>query len=146
MPTFVRATAALLLSVALAGCTKPDDRKPVFAVRGKVTYKGEPMAGAKVGFHPLSDPDPRGVHSTGTADKDGYFKLTTYVTDDGAPAGEYAVTIYWPGKRAKEKTDPTAEDDEIPPDRLNRTYADPKTTKLRATVRERSNTIDFTLP
>ena len=138
--------AALLVALA-AGYERPDGRKPVFPVAGRVTFKGEPMAGAMIGFHPLDDPDPRAARMQATAGKDGRYTLTTYTTGDGAPAGGYAVTIYWPGQRVKRKADtPAAEDDEIPPDRLKREFADPKTTRLRATVRAEPNTIDFNLP
>jgi len=129
------------------GCAKSDDRKPVFPVTGRAIYKAEPMAGAMIGFHPLGDNDPRALRAQATADKDGRFQMTTYTTGDGAPAGEYAVTIYWPAKRTKGKaTDPTAEEEDMPPDRLNRVYTVPATTKLRATVQEQPNTIDFNLP
>ncbi len=138
---------ALLTLLAALGCGKSDGRKPVFPVSGVATAKGEPMAGAMISFHPLNDPDPRALKAQATAGKDGRFALTTYTSGDGVPAGEYAVTIYWPSKRAKGKeADLTAEEEPIPPDRLNREHADPKTTKLRATVREQSNTIDFILP
>ena len=129
------------------GCGKSDNLKPVFPVSGTATYKGEPMAGAMISFHPLGDADPRALRAQATADKEGRFQMTTYTTGDGAPAGEYAVTIYWPAKRTKGKSDdPTAEEEDLPPDRLNRVYTVPATTKLRATVQEQPNTIDFKLP
>lgn len=141
-------SAFLVLAMLVVGCSKADNRKPVFPVSGKVSFNGEPMDGAMISFHPLNDPSPRALRAQATADKAGQFSLTTYVTGDGAPAGEYAVTIYWPARKQPRPkgTDPTAEDDDIPPDRLHRVHADPKTTKLRATVHEQSNTIDFTLP
>jgi hypothetical protein len=93
--------ALLPALLVVLGCGKADERRPVFAVSGAVTYNGEPMAGAMISLHPLGDPDPRALRSHATADKDGRFKLSTYLSEDGAPAGEYAVTIYWPGRRAK---------------------------------------------
>ena len=138
---------AVLFALLTFGCGQGEGRKPVFPVSGRVTYKGEPMAGTMIGFHPLDDPDPRAVRMQAIADLDGNYTLTTYTTGDGAPAGEYAVTLYWPGQRVKRKTDnPESEDDEIPPDRLNRSYADPKSTKLRATVQAMPNKLDFNLP
>lgn len=143
----VRISSVALLFLMALGCEKGQQRKPVFPVSGQVTFKGTPMAGAMIGYHPLGDPDPRAVRMQATAGKDGRYTLTTYVAGDGAPTGEYAVTLYWPGPRVARKTeDPTAEEDEIPPDRLKRLFADPKTTTLRATVREQANTIDFVLP
>ena len=145
MRTSSRAVA--LAVVGLAGCAGPDaDRKPVFPVEGRLTHRGEPMAGAMVTFHPLGDPDPRALRSQATADKDGRYRLTTYVTGDGAPAGEHAVTVYWPGKRGKPKPGEDEESQDLPPDRLGKAYTLPAATRLRAAVREQPNTIDFTLP
>jgi len=137
----------LYATALIAGCGKTNDQKPVYPVNGKVTFKGEPTDGAMITFHPLNDPNPRALRSHATVDKNGQYKLTTYLTGDGAPAGEYTVTIYWPAQRTKGKSDdPTAEEEDLPPDRLNRVYTVPATTKLRATVQEQPNTIDFKLP
>ena len=148
MPKFPPLLGSLLLLVATTGCSQPDDRKPAFAVTGKALFKGQPMAGARITFHPLGESDQRALRPTTQVDEAGTFRLTTYFKDDGAPAGEYAVTIYWPQKpAAKEQADdPNADIRDLPPDRLNRVYALPTTTPLRATVRAQSNTIDFSLP
>jgi hypothetical protein len=138
--------AGTAVALATIGCGKQNNHKPVFQVSGRVTFRGEPMTGAVIGFHPLNVSDLRAVHATSKADKDGHFSLTTYATGDGAPAGEYAVTIYWPGKRLKKVEPNEDEDEELPPDRLSRAYSDPKSAKLRGTVREQPNTIDFNLP
>jgi len=58
---------------------------------------------------------------------DGAFRLSTYDPNDGAPAGEYYVSVIWP-------TD--GREDE---DKLNGRYRDPKTSQLTATVKEGSN-------
>ena len=73
---------------------------------------------------------------TGQVESDGSYTLTTYLKGDGAPAGEYAVTIYWPGNRKEMPSDETHEEEErLPPDRLKRVYATVNATELRATVR-----------
>ena len=46
-----------------------------------------------VTFTPKSN-DPKAVVSTGATTKDGTFELMTG-TDEGAPAGEYSVTMIW---------------------------------------------------
>jgi hypothetical protein len=141
---------AVVLAIAVAGCARTETRKPVFAISGKATFQNEPMAGAMISFHPLNDPGPRALRAQATVNRDGTFRMTTYDTGDGAPAGEYAVTVYWPSPRpAKPKSaDPSAlgEEEEITPDRLKRQYAVPATTKLRAVVREEANTFDLILP
>ena len=133
--------------LATGGCGKPSHRKPVFPVSGTAQFHGEPMEGARLGFHRLYGDDERAISPTGRVESDGSYTLTTYLKGDGAPAGEYAVTIYWPGDRkTTPNQDPTDEDDGLPPDRLRRAYAMVKSTALRATVREEANTIDFHLP
>ena len=65
-------------------------RKPTFAVSGKVLDGTKPLANVAVVFHPVGDDGPK---PRGKTDADGAFSLTTYDTADGAPAGEYRVTL-----------------------------------------------------
>lgn len=150
-----RATAVLLAvgpAVLLAGCGGKSGEKPVFKVHGKLTHEGQPMAKAEIAFIP-ADPTQRGLQSRATADANGEYTLYTYRQNDGAPAGDYVVTIYWPGplsKRAAEKLEKAdtveAKDEIVAPDRLKHVYSDPLKTKLKATVGEKDNEIDFKLP
>lgn len=131
-------TGVLLLSLMLiAGCQDPPGpkMKPVVPVSGKVQVKDQPAAGAMVMFHPLPIQPGRFdmIRSRGTVTADGTFQLTTYNTNDGAPEGEYAVTVYWPGKRVG-PPDPNDEISDLPPDQLGLRYSDPARTPLRATV------------
>lgn len=88
--------AAALSAALLLGCgeAKPE-RVAVHPVTGTLTVKGQPATGAFVTLHPkapLGDnvPAPRANVS-----KDGTFALSTFDGGDGAPAGEYKVTIRW---------------------------------------------------
>jgi hypothetical protein len=101
-------------------------RKPVYPVRGQVFVGGQPAAQAFVVLHPTDDDGPQATRPYGHAGADGSFTLTTYDQGDGAPAGEYVVTIVWLA--------PTGGED--PPDRLKGQYRDPKTSKLRASVQK----------
>ncbi len=100
------------------------------------------MQGAIVTFYPLN---PKGKYDpapTGKVDENGRYTLTTYASNDGAPTGEYRVTVYWPGKRRGTPND----DGDLPPDQLKEVFADKKSSKLRAVVDAKENTIDFAFP
>ena len=74
--------------------------------------------------------------------RDGFFSLKTYVLHDGAPAGDYMVTVEWPGDDPGVPVD--RDDPEyVPfgPDRLKGRYADPESSGFRATVIEGRNQV-----
>lgn len=114
------------LSLAQASCGGGDKRKPTFPVAGKVTLDGRPAEHATVILHPVGDSDPDAVKPRGKVAADGSFKLTTYETDDGAPAGEYRVTVelWLASSRA----------DEPPSNRLSPKYGKVESSGLKATV------------
>jgi hypothetical protein len=131
------------LVAPVAGCSGQSKEKPVFKVRGRLTHDGKPMARAMISYYSVDAAD-RGTPSHATSDAGGRYELHTYREGDGAPAGEYVVTIFWPGPRAKkdkaaDPTDPEAETST--PDRLKGQYAQAGKSKLRATVREQDNEI-----
>jgi hypothetical protein len=130
-------TAGVAGLVLVLGCGPSEPgMKPVFSVHGAVFVNGKPAKGAVVMFHPLPVTAGRFdmVRSRGTVGDDGTFQLSTYETADGAPEGEYAVTVYWPGKRAGK---PAADDEgtDLPPDQLGLRFNDPAKTPLKATVK-----------
>lgn len=74
-------------ALGLTGCGGAAER-PV-PVAGKVLLGGKAVEGAVVTFHSKGG----GRSASGRTDAEGNFKLTTIKTDDGAPPGEYTVTI-----------------------------------------------------
>jgi hypothetical protein len=80
--------------LACVGCSKSENHVPVHPVVGAIKYQGQPIAGAFVSLHPKSPtegvPNPRA-----SVEKDGSFTLSTYNGNDGAPEGEYIVTVQW---------------------------------------------------
>src|SRR5438309_11518461 len=117
-----RRTSAVVMVVlsCLAGCgDAAPPRAPVHPVTGKVLVNGRPAEKAMVVFHPLGTADPRALKPLGTVGADGTYRLTSYLTGDGAPEGEYAVTVVWPGGP------PPKAPDDLPPDRPQGRYADP---------------------
>lgn len=115
------------------GCNSYPDRLPVYPVRGKVLYQGQPAAGAFVSFHPAVPDAKLPVGPRAMVNSDGIFVLSTYTKEDGAPAGNYAVTVEWrkPVQRPDGETEPG-------PNLLPSRYQNPKTSGLRATVSAQS--------
>jgi hypothetical protein len=126
LPALVLLTGVAVLALLSDSCGKAG-RKPVYPVRGQVMVGGRPAPQAFVVFHPVGDDDPQATRPYGHAGTDGSFTLTTYDPGDGAPAGDYVVTIVWPGPAAPNQD---------PPDRLKGRFLDPKTSPLRATVQK----------
>jgi len=95
--------------LALLGCSG-DGKKATYTVRGQVfDAKKKPATGAMIVFHPVN-PDPKDpAKPSATVDEQGNYTLTTYVTGDGAPAGDYTITIVWPPPR-KTPFEPAAGD------------------------------------
>jgi hypothetical protein len=121
----------LLAAVVILGCGSKEQRVPVFPVKGGVFANGKPAEKALVIFHPLSDADPKAPRPTGEVAADGSFTLSTYTAGDGAPAGEYAVTVSWAQGSSSIGGDADSGDD-----RLGGRYVNPKTSGLRARVNE----------
>jgi hypothetical protein len=110
-------------------------RFPAYPVKGLVRFEGKPVEGARVFFHPrekTASPIDSYLPS-GIVDADGSFELTTYEEGDGAPVGEYEVTITRRTEQAKSDEDG---DDLIPP-----LYGSPGTSPLRATVEATTNNL-----
>jgi len=73
----------------------------------------------------VSEGDP--FRPSGMTDDQGIFKLTTYETHDGAPAGNYAITFRWATPQ-KSLLDP------IPKDKLDNRFAMPTEKSLTCEV------------
>jgi hypothetical protein len=117
-------------AVTLAGCGP--GQKTVYPVRGKIVDSaGKPAAGVLVMFHPTTPPGDEALAVTGTTDDNGEFQLTTYRTGDGAPAGEYLVTIVW----LPQKKSPF----DAQPDKLGGRYASKDKPAAKFTVERKSD-------
>jgi hypothetical protein len=78
----------------VSGCGQGAETGPVcYPVRGEVLFRDAPVAEAMVVFHPLDATAPAVQRPLGITDAEGRFSLTTFRTNDGAPAGRYAITV-----------------------------------------------------
>ena len=120
------------LTLGPAACRRSDPRA-VYPVSGAVFYNGKPAEGAQVTFVPRDQNDPKTPQPGAQVRRNGSFRLNTYASYDGAPAGHYAVTIIYRSPERKEN------DENVGPDLLRGRYADPKTTPLAAEVTAEKN-------
>ena len=78
--------------VCMSGCSD-SDRLHTIPVEGQVRFAGSPVNEAQLVFHAV-DPTLKLAHRPlAVTDESGKFKLTTSEPFDGAPPGEYIVTI-----------------------------------------------------
>jgi hypothetical protein len=122
---------AAALPLACASCGAKND---IYPVSGKVTYKGAPAAGAAVFFYRHGGDSMNDHMIMGLVQEDGTFELVCGSLGNGAPPGEYDVVIEWKQISGQEKGRPKRG-----PDKLNGRYADPKHSRLQATVKAERN-------
>jgi hypothetical protein len=122
--------ATLAGAVLLVAMSFPPAGPETHPVRGRILLDGQPLPQASVVFHPLSEELSAVVRPSGQAGGDGFYTLSTYRSGDGAPAGEYAVTIEW-----RPLIDTCDLPGSVPgPNRLPRRYSRPETSPLRVRV------------
>ena len=136
----------VILVLVTASCSS--NGVPVYETQGTVNFKGKPAEGAVVVFHPKSgDEELKKLRPFGRVAADGSYQLTTFEANDGAPAGEYNVSIEWMQAvrrniEQRDEDDPTDARRELPSvDKLKGRYADSVESGLTATVKEGSNAI-----
>lgn len=132
----VSRTAMVAAILALApGCEGPDEAGPaVYPVFGKVLVDGKPAAKARISFHASRSAGGSSAPYAVSGD-DGTFRPTTLFAEDGAPAGEYSLSVIWP-------TITVDHGEEVDgPDRLRGGYSNPQNSGLRATIKEGENEI-----
>jgi hypothetical protein len=125
---------SLLGLVLVAGGCGGDDGPTTHPVSGKILVDGKPASKAQVTFHPTSGASTRWIPLAET-DADGAFRPSTRLTGDGAPAGNYQLTIVWPEIKVDHGEEIASGD------RLGRRYADPKGSGLQVTIKEGENVL-----
>ncbi len=140
-------TLLICICFQIVGCGgAKSKRDPVYKISGKILYKGQPVDGADVVFNCAE----KNRSAFGRTNEAGEFKLTTFVSNDGAVPGKHVVlvtkieigapvdvadiseTAYEPPK-LHESTDPK------PKNAIPSKYADAKKSDLIAVVSEGDN-------
>jgi hypothetical protein len=126
---------ALLSALFCLSCSGGSALNPV---HGKVLYKNQPLKGALVTFHPKGPTDINTVRPVGLTGEDGTFNVTT-ANKEGAPAGEYVVTLIC-SEQVKKKAVGTE-----PPetrDRFGGTYARQDASKIKVEIKKGVNQLE----
>src|SRR5262249_8629828 len=81
----------LLVLTACVGCSNQPHAR-VYPVHGQVLLNGKPLSDAIVSFH-AREGTVFDTFPTAHTDADGKFSLTCYETGDGAPQGDYTISV-----------------------------------------------------
>lgn len=79
----------LVIAIGCSGDTGASKKSPVYKVKGKVTYLGNPIVGAMVAYSPEGS-QPAAI---GKTNDEGVYTMTTYRAGDGAAEGNFKVLI-----------------------------------------------------
>ena len=90
-----RPILVLVLLIFGFGCGGKQDlhRPRVHPVSGKILFAGKAAIGAQVVLYEKDQTGKNAYRPHGTVGAEGVFRLTTFTTDDGAPDGDYALTV-----------------------------------------------------
>lgn len=141
-----------ILAISLAvfsGCSADSDKRPKrVPVTGTITYNGNPLPNAAIGFIPSG----AGANAaTGSTNGSGKYTLTTFTTNDGAIPGKYEISIsaVIDENRNPDGTQIYSDEDprwKPPKSSIPVRYNDPKKSELTAeVVAGKANLFDFSL-
>jgi hypothetical protein len=129
--------AFLCLAAAACGGNEYGGRR-LYPVSGRILVNGQPANQALVTLFETNEAplDATGgvIRPQGWTDADGRFTLTSspHTMNDGAPAGEYRVTVTWPAHRSGFG---------MGPDKLGGKYAKAETSGLTVRIDEKKNAL-----
>lgn len=128
----------LFFCTVILGCGEESSFKstvPVFPASGKILYQGKPLAGVILIFH-STDVNQK-IKAQATTDDDGKFVATTFKTADGAPEGDYTITLVVPNNESDSTREDAATERQIRkegPVRFPSKYQNPTTSPLKVKV------------
>jgi hypothetical protein len=148
----VAAGIALFLGLnSTLGCGG-EDRLEVAPVHGRIVYKGKGVPRATVIFFPEGETaNVLGrMRPFAYSDDEGNFNIKTYVEGDGAPPGEYRISVIAPFvsrvKQARSKDGRGGPEDAQSavalPMALSEKYANVETSGLKVTIQEGENKLE----
>ncbi len=139
MPSARKRSGLVLLFLAPLFLTACGGKPPTYKVAGKVLYENKPATGAVVTFHRAVNDD-KSILPNGVVKEDGTFELTTYALNDGVPAGDYKVVIFWERKLGKKTGG--GDDDDFAGQVIPLRYLKPETSGLTATITKTTTTLE----
>ena len=128
----------LFFCMMILGCGEESSFKstvPVFPASGKIIHLGKPLAGVILIFH-STDVNQK-IKSQATTDNDGKFVATTFKTADGAPEGDYTITLVVPSNESDSSREDAATEGQFRkegPVRFPSKYQNPSTSPLKVKV------------
>lgn len=134
-----RRQGLLVCALCLSACRNERSGEiPLFPAAGVVTWSGEPLGGAILHFHLLTEltgPDDEPVPVPGAnSQEDGSFAVSTYRPGDGLPEGDYLVTVSCEDRNATR-----AKTDDDYPELLPARYQDPAAAGLSISIAAGAN-------
>ena len=125
--------------VCFFGCGKKEiERVPLHPVSGKVLVDGRAVANVEIKLRPVNYSPDKPEHRIGPfakTDAKGDFKISTYGSQDGAPAGDYVILATWP------KIQIEGGEESFGPDQLGNAYTQPTQPAGKVTIKEGDNVI-----
>jgi hypothetical protein len=84
------------MAVFVAGCRSSHSTDvALHPVKGTITFQGKPISGAIVSLHPKEASKSVAPNPRASVQADGKFELSTFGQFDGAPEGDYVLTVQW---------------------------------------------------
>lgn len=139
---FIRLLLSLIVAAATLalspGCSSSKLTPPkTVPVSGSVTYKGRPASGVRVRFHPQFDIGKVKFIPYGETGPDGKFLVNTGAPGNGAPPGDYIVSMEMP------RIEPDPRDGlESEVDQWKGAYSDPAKSDWKVTIQEGENLLE----
>lgn len=141
-----RGVASVLVLLLLAGCKgSQEQRVELFPASGRITQRGTPLANVQIVLHAKDATFPvlNRLHPHGETDANGNYTLSTYVAGDGAPAGDWTVTLTKADERLSEQARQQilASGDAIP-DAWRGRYSNPSRSRWHVTIEPTDNHLE----